>query len=76
MSMKTRIASVGDRAQATTSDDGDQCLKCEKGGGENWIQCDNCDGWFHDGCSGLPVDLLPKITKAKLLLFRCLICFN
>ena len=44
MSMKTRIASVGDRAQATTSDDEDQCLKCEKGGGGNWIQCNNSDG--------------------------------
>ena len=26
--------------------------------------------------SELTVDVLPKITKAKLLLFRCLICFN
>ena len=31
MSIKTRIASVGDRAQATSSDDEDQCIKCEKG---------------------------------------------
>ena len=74
--MKTRNGSVGDRTEATTSDDEDPCLKCKKGGGENWIQCDICDGWFHDGCSGLPVDLLPNITKAKLMLFRCLICFN
>ena len=74
--MKTRNGSGGDRAQATTSDDEDHCLICKKVGGENWIQCDICDGWFHDGCSGLPVDLLPKITEAKLLLFRCLICFN
>ena len=71
--MKTRNGSVG--AQATTSDDEDHCLKCKKGGGENWIQCDICDGWFHDGCSGLPVDLLPNI-RLRLLLFRCLICFN
>ena len=67
---------MGDGAPATKSEDEDHCLKGKKGGGENCVQCNICDGWFHDGCSGLPVDLPPKITKAKLLLFRCLICFN
>ena len=60
--MKTRNRTAGDRAQATTSDDENHCLKFKKGGGENWTQCDICDGWFHDGCSDLPVNLVLKIT--------------
>ena len=44
--------------------------------GEQWIQRDICEAWFHNSCSGLPVDLIPQVVKqAKLLLFRCNFCF-
>ena len=44
----------------------DLCAKCTKGSGasgEQWIQCDICEAWFHNSCSGLPVDLIPQVVK-------------
>ena len=55
---------------------GDLCGKCNKSGGNQWIQCDLCDLWYHYNCSGLPVDLLPQIVKVKLLLFKSNMCLQ
>ena len=33
--------------------DEDICFKCQQGGGENWVQCDSCDKWYHISCIGL-----------------------
>ena len=38
--------------------DEDICFKCQKGGGENWVACDDCNKWFHIVCIGEPT--LPK----------------
>ena len=40
--------------------------------GDSFIQCDTCDLWYHNQCSGLPPDLIPQLnsTKAKYFLFR------
>ena len=63
------------RAQTTS---GGECGKCKKGSqaGSSWIQCDTCDLWYHNECSGLPVDLIPQLnsTKVKYLLSRCAVC--
>ena len=73
--MRTRRADSGSTTDVVTTDIGN-CAKCKKTGepGSQWIQCDICDEWFHNACCGLPPDLIPQITKAKLLLFRCKIC--
>ena len=55
---------------------GELCGKCNKIGGNQWIQCDLCDLWYHYNCSGIPVDLLPQIVEVKLLLFKCNICLQ
>ena len=28
------------------------CKYCSKKDGENWLQCENCDGWTHSSCMG------------------------
>ena len=55
---------------------GDLRGKCNKSGGNQWIQCELCDLWYQYNCSGIPVDLLPQIVKVKLLLFKCKICLQ
>ena len=55
---------------------GDLCGKCNKMGGNQWIQCDLRDLWYHYNYSRISVDLLPQIVKIKLLLFKCNVCFK
>ena len=75
--MRTRRADSVSTTNVVTTDSG-ICAKCKKTGepGSQWIQCDICDEWFHNAGCGLPPDLIPQITKAKLLLFRCNICLS
>lgn len=63
------------RGQSTLSD---SCCKCKKGNEveNNWVQCDICDQWYHNQCSGLSVDSLSVISEAKFLLYRCENCFS
>ena len=37
--------------QGTSSMTNDRCIKCV--GGDCWIQCDFCNGWWHRKCAGL-----------------------
>ena len=55
---------------------GDLCGKCNKSGGNQWIQCNLCDIWYHYNCSVIPADLATQIVKVKLLLFKCNICLQ
>ena len=75
--MRTRRADSVSTTDVVTTDSGN-CAKCKKTGEprSQRIQCDICDEWFHNACCGLPPDLIPQITKAKLLLFRCNICIS
>ena len=44
--------------------------------GDDWIQCDFCDGWYHENCSGVPEVLISQLSQAKYLLFRCSLCLK
>ena len=44
--------------------------------GDDWIQCDFCDGWYHENCSGLPEVIISQLSQAKYLLFRCSLCLD
>ena len=63
-------------AHSVSDAPGDLCGKCNKSGGNQWIQCDLCDLWYPYNCSGIPVDLLPQIVKVKLLLFKSNTCLQ
>lgn len=42
-------------------EDEDQCYMCNtKKANENWIQCDQCDKWFHQGCVGITPENMPQ----------------
>ena len=75
--MRTRRADSVSTTGVVSTDSGN-CAKCKKTGepGSQWIKCDICDEWFHNASCGLPPDLIPQITKAKLLLFRCNNCLS
>ena len=44
--------------------------------GEDWIQSDFCDGWYHENCSGLPEVIISQLLQANYLLFRCSLCLD
>ena len=56
----------------------EQFCSCYKGDevGDDWIQCDFCDGWYHENCSGLPEVIISQLSQAKYLLFRCSLCLD
>ena len=51
-----RIVTLQERSEADESS-GSSCWACKdqfcEEGDDNWIQCDNCDKWYHFQCSGL-----------------------
>ena len=66
------------RGRLQTASDANECAKCKKeeGPNEKWVQCDTCDSWYHNECSGLEPEIYPLLEKAKLLLFRCISCYE
>ena len=48
------------------------CLVAKKhaGKGTSWIQCDSCDGWYHDLCVFISRDARPSETE-KWFCFYC-----
>lgn len=41
------------------AEDEDQCFMCNMKKQSDWIQCDQCDKWFHIICVGLTPDTIP-----------------
>ncbi|CAE1301324.1 RSF1 [Acanthosepion pharaonis] len=35
------------RSRSPVSSDNEECKRCGQSGGNNWIQCDICDSWYH-----------------------------
>ena len=65
------------RAAAASISTDQLCNKCTtSNSNEDWICCDTCDRWFHNSCSGIPVDIIPKISKVKFILFSCQLCLD
>ena len=51
------------------------CLVCEKptNWGQHCLQCDECDGWFHTNCMGMPLDTYQSYTQSNVTWF-CSYC--
>ena len=50
------------------------CKICSKMDGENWLQCENCDGWTHSSCMGYTKEEFDFLERAKNVHFFCETC--
>ena len=44
-------------SSSDTSSDGCNCALCDTHDDGRWIQCDDCDSWYHCKCANIPDDL-------------------
>ncbi|CAE1272267.1 unnamed protein product [Acanthosepion pharaonis] len=45
------------RSRSPVSSDNEECKRCGQSGGNNWIQCDICDSWYHTRCENITATL-------------------
>ena len=53
---RDRSPLTGDRRE-TEAENTEECKGCGLSGGNSWVQCDLCDGWFHIQCINVPFNL-------------------
>ena len=64
------------RTKSTTDirADEEECLKCSRTDGADWIECDRCSKWTHADCAKIPREVFKYISTSDNIVYKCDIC--
>ena len=66
------------RTKSTTDirADEEECLKCSRTDGDDWIECDRCSKWTHADCAKIPREVFKYISTSDNIVYMCDICWS